>query len=1152
MSNYNSTHTGAQLDEAISAVLEGGTLSSQVATNTSDISDLQDRVGTAIKDVAGLELGLDRINELCVRSFEVFQGGYTNGKMDARLNRIRVGLIKCDKISVNGITGIQYAYTLYDADCTYVSQSNFVNSISNLSTNGGYVSLSMRAPDNSDITPEYVGGKISVEVSNFLETKTYPSQIDSMNVPNSPFTVGFIFYDSAQKKLKRVVNTHGGTIELSMPIGALYSCKGEIYQWNGSELVAERVSYDKFALTIINVVAGYFNQQGNDFASEQSVRDDTFYQLPEGKWEIDNKESYRVMTVFYDSEKTYVSGGGSWRNGLKSFTMPENAVYVKFAFNTTQGLNPSNYNPVRITQWHYDGLPEGGAEGDVLTPEGWSGDYATKEYVDDEVDELVTKGELSENVAEINSRFDNYETSADIRDTLTEYLKKNEEVGNIADGSVTLPTLSQSVRDLINSSGGGTITNFPDDIDLEVDANNRLHLKGGGVVRFRVKSTSASNYDELLRCIATGLPIQIEDVVDFAHSDGSIRVLNVSGARFVFVGHGMIKNCRIVGKIYITAGLNQIFDNVYFHLWSINGTTQINSISLYDTLLASNLYDVYNRKSKELKSSDSTPVNMFDCSFTKYKIGNFQSPVLSAGKYVYQENGQTVLTFEDDGEGNIKIPIRKDYLFLSNDEVVESVYDIRNKTASYVYAPASNLLITRLYAPKIAKSGYIAGTVYPEWWGATSSSEHDSADAIQWSLVHGGEIRLSADYYVIGGLRVFGNTLVYGNSHTLNMIPNSSKESMFEIESVSGSQRGIVIYDLNLDGNKNYQNVTQDGIYCDFRFGLQPFSSYGMDNTYWYNLKVQNFTGCGICVAVPGTSHIYSSYLAYNGIDGITWDNEHFTLVNVTCWNNGRHGAYASGNHWRIIGGAYAHNDAGDNIHCDGAFQSQIIGCSTIDSGKFVEQAGGGYAASSLNPYGYIWVGEGNGTHELVGGNGINMQGCYDMTLVAVRVNNQNANGILINGGHDISLADCQLNSNNSARKDFKDINSNVTTTYICNTKHDGIFVSHNKISTAPKRFGTTTGEANWNDLLNSLPIGGEGVTTVVDFYNAQNRPSGAGTYLEGTITCKYGLTNTVYRTYVRMMDENGNIYTRYFNVNVSSGVYTNDTGWKKITATQI
>lgn len=45
MSNYNSTHTGAELDEAISAVLEGGTLSSQVATNTSDISDLKDSVG---------------------------------------------------------------------------------------------------------------------------------------------------------------------------------------------------------------------------------------------------------------------------------------------------------------------------------------------------------------------------------------------------------------------------------------------------------------------------------------------------------------------------------------------------------------------------------------------------------------------------------------------------------------------------------------------------------------------------------------------------------------------------------------------------------------------------------------------------------------------------------------------------------------------------------------------------------------------------------------------------------------------------------------------------------------------------------------------------------------------------------------------------
>lgn len=47
MSNYNSTHTGAQLDEAISRVIDGGAIKVQTDTNTANISNLQGRMTTA-------------------------------------------------------------------------------------------------------------------------------------------------------------------------------------------------------------------------------------------------------------------------------------------------------------------------------------------------------------------------------------------------------------------------------------------------------------------------------------------------------------------------------------------------------------------------------------------------------------------------------------------------------------------------------------------------------------------------------------------------------------------------------------------------------------------------------------------------------------------------------------------------------------------------------------------------------------------------------------------------------------------------------------------------------------------------------------------------------------------------------------------------
>lgn len=52
---------------------------------------------------------------------------------------------------------------------------------------------------------------------------------------------------------------------------------------------------------------------------------------------------------------------------------------------------------------------------------------------------------------------------------------------DIKDGNITVPKLSQSVIDLINVSGGGSITNNPDDVTLETKTGSVIGIKSGGV-----------------------------------------------------------------------------------------------------------------------------------------------------------------------------------------------------------------------------------------------------------------------------------------------------------------------------------------------------------------------------------------------------------------------------------------------------------------------------------------------------------------------------------------------------------------------------------------------------------------------------------------------------------------------------------------------
>ena len=562
----------------------------------------------------------------------------------------------------------------------------------------------------------------------------------------------------------------------------------------------------------------------------------------------------------------------------------------------------------------------------------------------------------------------------------------------------------------------------------------------------------------------------------------------------------------------------------------------------------------FDYKAKMLYSGNTTTgFNPFDCSFTFYKINSFFTPVLIGSDYVYQEAGVTKFTFKL-SEGKIRLPVRRDYVFTDqNGNVIESTYDLKAKSITYYDIEPENLRVSRIIHPSLSRTGTVLSEIYPEWFGAKPEDElFDNQSAFQHAHLCRGTLNLSpATYWMSGDVVLYDKTIIRGNYATLKLLANSICKCLYEIETRT-AQDGITIYDLNIEGNKKNNVIIQDGIYSDWLYGIYYDTLYGQiggysfDNVYIYNGRIQNFTGSGIACACPGTSHIYSSYLAFNAYDGITWLMEHFTLTNVTSWGNGRHGLFTGGNHWRIIGGAYAHNGAGSNIHCDGATTAQIIGCSCIHSGKFSPKAGGGYIASTNNVYGYVWAGAGLGTHELIGGDGIFMKNSSMISIIGARVSGANANAINMDGTtNQVNISNCIFEQANLVQKDYKHIGGTAqANARIDNCKVDGVYIvaSENK----PIMFGTSTGSADWNDLRGTLPgFRANGIFEVRDANSALNRPATASANLLGTIKVSPTYDESIARVFIELMDSTCSRFYRYMDIDMSTGVYSNDTGWR-------
>lgn len=965
--------------------------------------------------------------------------------------------------------------------------------------------------------------------------------------------------------------------------------------------IEERINGDKMTPFLLGDMAfeqGGIILEGVPQEREDRIRSAGFIERKRfDKIDVIINQGYNWIGYYYDDEGVYIESSSTGLSSQDSLNLvlDEGVKKIKFALGKVGDTNiipdegenikvyaysnfASKYDIQRVIDEN-EGIPSGGVEGDVLTPQGWSSSYANKQYVIDTVNDFldgvitetelnnllsgyVTSGELNTIIQDyvkgssLDAITGNFTTLAKHNQDMQDVLKTTDTVSNISDKAVTPANLSTDVMDLLAASGA-VITNQADGEDLE-SVGGLIKLKGEGVNRFRAKTTPDDNYSEFLRLKALGGTIQIKDSIDLSHNDGRVRIIDVTNVSFKFVGDGRIKNCRLVGAFSVDAGLNQIFENVHFGEWSINSEYQDRGNDVYSTVSLSQRTS-YNTSTKNISQLEIGDIfNPFKTNFPVLDTGSFVTPTLNEdGKYQYQDTKETYVFEDGDAAGTVKIPIRRDYLFINKttNEVIESTVDLKSREASYTEIEADNLEVSRLYYPEFKQSASLIVPIRPEWFGG-GSVVSDNSEAFQNMLLIRGSYQLAsgAVYEMYGDVTVYADKQVWqANKATLKMRDNSTKTNLLNIENRKKVD-GFTVYDLNIDGNKSNQVIEQDGIFNDYYRGQYPFNGYSMNNTYWYNLDVRNFSGTGIFSASPGTSHIYSTYVAYNGLDGIRFLNEHFTLTNVTCWSNGRHGAFAGGNHWRIIGGAYAHNGAGSNIHCKGAFESQIIGCSAIHSGKFSPKAGGGYVASTLNVYGYVYEGEGLGTHELIGGHGIYLENARYITIIGARVINHNADGIHMGSStNNIILSSGLLLANNMTKGDWKDVGG--INAGRLNISASMVGRKYTNTAEAPKSmeliyFGESAGDADWNDLKTSLgdDFKLKSVYNVRDSWAALNRPSGATSNLFGTISIGDGASRTLARVLIELTGSTGVKYFRWVTIRVSDGVYADDTGWKSLT----
>lgn len=170
------------------------------------------------------------------------------------------------------------------------------------------------------------------------------------------------------------------------------------------------------------------------------------------------------------------------------YLVPQANTYPTGALSLTEdGTRPGVYYRLNVPDGEYKiyiDVDKGGAGAPSLYVEHyWIGEKRLSTIADhfDATDlyKLKSTGIQDGAITEIklgNSSVTSYKIAANA--VTTDKIASNTiESTNIKDANITFPKLSQAVIDYINASGGGSITNNPDDVTLETKTGSKIGIK---------------------------------------------------------------------------------------------------------------------------------------------------------------------------------------------------------------------------------------------------------------------------------------------------------------------------------------------------------------------------------------------------------------------------------------------------------------------------------------------------------------------------------------------------------------------------------------------------------------------------------------------------------------------------------------------------
>ena len=302
-----------------------------------------------------------------------------------------------------------------------------------------------------------------------------------------------------------------------------------------------------------------------------------------------------------------------------------------------------------------------------------------------------------------------------------------------------------------------------------------------------------------------------------------------------------------------------------------------------------------------------------------------------------------------------------------------SEYHITSVESETEYQEALN---NNLYANLIVKDYII-----PEMFGAKGDGVTDDTLSIQNAIdkanYYKAPIHFFNKTYLISNIKItHRQSIVYGNNATLKSIDNNNNDNLFELYNDGAIY--TIIYDLNLDGNKENNVNTINGLYV-YR------STFADVQSKINNVHIYNFTGYGIYVT---GGHSYST------IREIKFDKVISRGNKIGLYANSMTDSY-------ILNSTFADNTE-YGIYLDVTGSIKITNTKSYFNGKGINTD----IDQSRIPEG------GSSDDYKNHGNGIYLNNCTGTSITACEIQDNAGDGIYCNGGtlFNFSNISCDCN----------------------------------------------------------------------------------------------------------------------------------------------